>query len=260
MTQHAKDSIAAYRQSHDEVLGQLTEFGDGELLAQSGAAEWTVAQVLSHLGSSSEIALATLRAGAANPAGNQAIWNRWDALPPAMQAAEFLTWELRLVEGLEALSEADLHGMRLDLGFMPWPVDIATFTDMRLSEVAHHRWDIDVAFDAKAVLKSYLVPAVLDLAPMLAGFSARPIGKTGPVVVHTSAPTRTYLLEVTVDGCSVSELGDDPAPDGATTAHMPAESFARLTAGRLSAEHTPSGVDVEGPVSLDDLRTLFPGF
>jgi len=256
---HAKDSIAAYRQSHDEVSRQVSGFGESELLAQSGASAWTVAQVLSHLGSSSEIALATLRAGAANPAGNQAIWDRWNALPPAGRAAEFLTWERRLVEALEALSEADLGGKRLDLGFMPWPVDIATFTDMRLSEVAHHRWDIDVAFDPKAVLKSYLVPAVLALAPMFAGFSARPTGKTGPVVVHTSAPTRIYLLELTADGCSVSELGG-PAPDGATTAHMPAEAFARLTAGRLSAEHTPSEVDVEGPVSLDDLRKLFPGF
>jgi uncharacterized protein (TIGR03083 family) len=218
-----------------------------------------VAQVLSHLGSSSQIALGTLQAGAANPAGNQAVWDRWNALPPAGQAAEFVSWERRLVEALEALSEADLESKRIDMGFMPWSMDIATFTDMRLSEVAHHRWDVDVAFDPKAVLKPYLVPAVLGLVAMLARFSAKPIGKADPVVVHTSGPIRTYLLELSADGCSVSEL-DGPAPDSASTVHMPAEAFARLTAGRLSPDHTPDGVTVEGPVSLDELRKVFPGY
>jgi uncharacterized protein (TIGR03083 family) len=259
MTQHAEDAIAAYRQSHDEASSLVAGFGEDELLAQSGAAKWTVAQVLSHLGSSSAIALGTLQTGAANPPANQAIWDRWNALPPAGIASEFVSWERRLVEALEALSEADLESKRLDMGFMPWPVDIATFTDMRLSEAAHHRWDVGVAFAPKAALKSYLVLAVLGLVPMLAGFSSKPVGKIGPVVVHTSGPTRTYLLELSADGCSVSEL-DGPAPDSATTVRMPAEAFARLTAGRLSPEHTPEGVIVEGPVSLDDLRNLFPGY
>ena len=41
---------------------------------------------------------------------------------------------------------------------------------------------------------------------------------------------------------------------------IPAEAFVRLTAGRLVPERTPDGVTVDGPLSLDDLRKVFPGY
>ena len=41
---------------------------------------------------------------------------------------------------------------------------------------------------------------------------------------------------------------------------MPAEAFIRLIAGRLAPEHTPHGVTVDGAISLDDLRKVFPGY
>ena len=54
-------------------------------------------------------------------------------------------------------------------------------------------------------------------------------------------------------------LTDQPAaPDG--TLRLPAESWLRLITGRLSPEHTPAGVEIDGPLSLDDLRKVFPGF
>ena len=61
MAESAKEAIQAFRRSHDEAARQVADFGPDQLRAGSGAAEWTVAQVLSHLGSSSEIALGTLR-------------------------------------------------------------------------------------------------------------------------------------------------------------------------------------------------------
>ena len=39
-----------------------------------------------------------------------------------------------------------------------------------------------------------------------------------------------------------------------------AEGLFRLLYGRLDADHTPAGTTVTGPVGLDDLRRLFPGF
>jgi len=41
---------------------------------------------------------------------------------------------------------------------------------------------------------------------------------------------------------------------------IPAEASARLTAGRLAPEHTPDGMTVDGAISLDELRNVFPGF
>ena len=45
-----------------------------------------------------------------------------------------------------------------------------------------------------------------------------------------------------------------------TTVRIPAEASARLTAGRLAPEYTPDGTTVDGVISLDDLRNVFPGF
>jgi uncharacterized protein (TIGR03083 family) len=259
MAESARDAIQAFRRSHDEAARQVAGFGPDQLGTGSGAAEWTVAQVLSHLGSSSETALGTLRTRVANREGSQAVWDRWNAMAPAQQAAGFVEWEGRLVEALEALTDQDLAGLRLDLGFLPWPVDIALFVDMRLSEVALHRWDVDVAFDPQARLAPYLVPFVLWRLPMFAGFSSKPIGKTGFVAVQTSDPARSYLLELTNDGASLAEA-EGPVAHAGTTVRIPAEAFVRLTAGRLAPEHTPDGMTVDGAISLDDLRNVFPGF
>ena len=40
----------------------------------------------------------------------------------------------------------------------------------------------------------------------------------------------------------------------------PLEAAIRLVGGRLTAAHTPAGVEVIGDVTLDDLRKVFPGF
>jgi uncharacterized protein (TIGR03083 family) len=258
MAESAKDAIQAYRRSHDEAASQVAGFGPDQLGTGSGAAEWTIAQVLSHLGSSSEIALGTLQARVADREGHQAVWDRWNAMTPAEQAAGFVEWEGRLVEALEALTDQDLVGLRLDLGFLPWPVDIPLFVDMRLSEVALHRWDVDIAFDQQARLVPYLLPFVLWRLPMFAGFSSKPIGKTGFVTIQTSDPGRAYVLELTNDGASLAEA-EGPAAHAGTTVRIPAEAFVRLTAGRLAPERTPPGVTVDGAISLDDLRNVFPG-
>ena len=38
--------------------------------------------------------------------------------------------------------------MRIDLGFLPEPVDVATAARFRLSEFALHQWDVEVALNA----------------------------------------------------------------------------------------------------------------
>ena len=51
-------TIAALRAEHDLSPPSPSRLSGAQLAGPSGASEWTVAQVLSHLGSGAEIALA----------------------------------------------------------------------------------------------------------------------------------------------------------------------------------------------------------
>jgi len=62
MTSDADRAIEALRAVHDDLVGRVGGYADADLTRPSGASEWTVAQVLSHLGSGAEIALAGYRA------------------------------------------------------------------------------------------------------------------------------------------------------------------------------------------------------
>jgi uncharacterized protein (TIGR03083 family) len=253
----AKDAIQAVRTGHDELIAFAGRLNADDLVSPTACSEWSVAAVLSHLGSAAEIGLKTVTTGQADMDAAQAVWDRWDAMPPAEQAAAFATASATLSGALEAFSDGDLAGRQIDMGFLPAPVSVAFYTKMRLGEVGLHGWDVRVGSDPDAIVPSYVVPLVLTQLPMFAGFFAKATGTTGTVRIITTEPDRTYTLELGADACSLTE-GEIGAPS--TTVTMPAESLIRLTAGRLSAAHTPASVVAQGPVSLDDLRQVFPGY
>src|SRR6476619_1912809 len=58
----ADRTIAVLRASHDAVAALVPDLSDEQLRGPSGAAEWPLAQVLSHLGSGAEISIGTLAA------------------------------------------------------------------------------------------------------------------------------------------------------------------------------------------------------
>src|SRR4051794_41600055 len=91
MTPLADETIAADHRTYERLARLVGTLTDEQLTQPSGASGWTVAQVLSHLGSGAEITLETLRAGLAgtDPAadGHQAGWGPGDALRPRGQAA-----------------------------------------------------------------------------------------------------------------------------------------------------------------------------
>ena len=73
MTTLADRTIAALRTTHDDLAALVPGLTDEQLAGPSGASEWTVAQVLSHLGSGAEIGLATLETAlGAGPAAGRA--------------------------------------------------------------------------------------------------------------------------------------------------------------------------------------------
>ena len=266
MSELADRSIAALRAVHDELAARATSGSDSDLAAVSGAVDWDVAQVFGHLGSGAEIGLAVLTAGLAgepapDDAFNHQVWDRWNALDRRAKTDGFITANERLVSTLEGLSP----DIREDASFswvLPFPIGIELFSAMRLTETAQHAWDVRVAEDPAATLPAEAAGPLLDALTGPTSFMIGFIGKAealgGTVAaleVRTTDPQRRFGLTL---GEQVG-IGAVPEPaDGVLTA--PAEAVDRLIAGRLRPEHTPEGVQLTGPVSLDQLRRVFPGY
>ena len=254
----ADASIAELRAIHDRLAALVAGLSPDQLTAQSGAEDWTVADVLSHLGSGSEINLHPVAAATGSdeePPVNQDVWDRWNAMSPADQAAEFVESEERLVEAYESLSAEQRESIEIDLGFMPQPVGLATSLGMRLNEVALHGWDAETGVDPGAALSEesaeLLARHHVETMPFLLGFAGR---------TEDATPARValgdYSIVISAEGVRL-----EAGTGGATaTFEGPLEAGLRLMAGRLKPERTPDGVAVTGNVSLDDLRKVFPGY
>ncbi len=251
-------TIAELRRTPDHLAKVVAGLTDEQLTSPSGASEWTVADVLSHLGSGSEINRYTLqRAGGETSAAptNTEVWDRWNALPPAEQASGFVASSEALVADLEALSQEQRLGTMVDLGFLPQPVPLATVLGMRLNELALHGWDVDVALDPGARLTDEAAELVLEhlasTMTFMLGFVGKPEG-----LPSTRLAIGGHTLVASDDGIRVAEGVTDPS----ATFEGPVEAAVRLLSGRLDPQHTPAGTTVTGNVTLDELRTAFPGY
>jgi hypothetical protein len=175
------------------------------------------------------------------------------------RAEGFLTADETLIRRYEGLDERTRETLRVDLGFLPEPVDVATTGRMRLNEFAHHTWDVKVAFDSEATLAPYATPLLFEQAAQFIGFLSKAAeldGRPVTIAVNTTSPERSLGLEVDETVSLVETPGD---PDAVLTG--PAEWVLRLLAGRHAPEHTPATVKLTGDtITLDDLRRVFPGF
>jgi hypothetical protein len=200
--------------------------------------------------------------GAGNPGleFNRAVWARWDAITtPTERAAGFLRANEMLMQCFEALDDTTRAQLRIDLGFLPEPVDVAIAAGLRLSEFTYHTWDIKVAFDPAAVLAPAAVELLVDQLGAIIGFLGHAEaleGRQVSLAVQTTAPDRSFGLEVHQ---AVMLADASRQPDGVLSA--PGEAWLRLAAGRLAPQHTPPTVQLTSEViTLDDLRRVFPGF
>lgn len=258
---NADAMIAALRSGYDELATLVRGLSDEDLAKPSAAAEWDVSQVLSHLGSGAVITAARLQAtlDQKEPAGqdfNRSVWDRWDSMGRRERADEFLTENEALTQLYESMSPSVREELRIDMGFLPAPVDVATAARFRLNELALHSWDVRVAFDPAATVAAdateLLAPGVGDLA----GFLGKPVADPAVIAVSTSAPSLRRALHL---GERVSVSDDVPsAVDGTLT--LPAEAWVRLVTGRLGERYTPAGVAATGAADLATLRKVFPGF
>jgi uncharacterized protein (TIGR03083 family) len=262
MTSLADRAIAALRAEHDSAATTVRDLTDDQLTGPSGASAWTMAAVLSHLGSGSVIALAGLETALERrqpPADDftQSVWDRWDAMSPAEQRTGFLEHDEALVSAFEALDERQRDSLELHVGFMPAPLSVASFAGMRLNESAQHAWDVRVASDPAAGLLPESAEVLAELFSGELGFLLGFVGKAdliaGPVRLEIAGSG--YGLSIADSVALVSQL-DHPT----ATFTGPLEAAIRLIAGRLGPAYTPSDLTVTGNVTLEDLRTAFPGF
>ncbi len=262
MGSEARRWIEALRTSHDRLLGIVKGLSPAAVEGPSYCSEWSIAQVLSHLGSGAEIHLANLEAMLAKAdmpsrEAYQEIWDRWNAKSPADMAADALVSDERHVSRFEGLSNDQLDGLAMD--FMGRTLDATGIVGMRLGEHAAHTWDVEVTVDPSAIVPASSADLLLGVLASRAGRLARgdkPKASPVAVAVATSAPDRRFVLQIG-DDVSLAE-GDHASAAGRLT--ITGEALFRLIYGRLDAAHTPAGTLAEGPVSLEDLRTLFPGF
>ena len=253
--------IGALRHSHDTLQATVEPLDSGELEQRSYASEWSIAQVLSHLGSQAEIFGLFLDAGLSgqDPPGPDAfhpIWDTWNAKSPQAQATDALLADQATVTRFESLAPDEQARLHLQLFGME--LGTAGLARMRLSEHAVHTWDVLVALDPAATLTPDAVDLLIDTLDQLVARSAKPDGKQRKVRVTTSDPERTFILE-TGDGVTLAAADGAAAPElGLSELRLPAEAFVRLIYGRLDPDHTPPAESTG--VDLDELRPIFPGF
>jgi uncharacterized protein (TIGR03083 family) len=250
--------IAALRSGHDRLAEYVASASADDLTAPSMCSDWSIAQVLSHLGSGAEIGMATVTE---TPVENQEVWDRWNALSPTAAATAFVDADERLVVWWEARTDDELATMQVQLPFLPTPIDAAAAAGFRLSELALHSWDVLAPADPQAEVAADAAALLIDRLPMMVGFvgqftprETRPADDT-TIAVRTSDPERTYDLELGAR----ADLRPSGSDSTAGELNIPTEALVRLAAGRLPADRE-HGAAATGALGLDDLRRAFPGY
>ncbi|HSZ42451.1 MAG TPA: maleylpyruvate isomerase family mycothiol-dependent enzyme [Trebonia sp.] len=255
--------IAALRSGYEGLADFVVTLSDADLATPSGAAEWDVSQVLGHLGSGAEINHATITAaiaGRPNPGLDfaRSVWARWDGMGRRDRADGFQSANEALVGLYESLDSHTRENLRIEMGFLPQPVDVAMAGRLRLSEFTLHAWDVRVGFDKTATLLPAATTLIAPGVAQMAGWLGKPeaIKEQAVIRVTTTAPDLDLALRLT-DQVKVDT--DLPAePDGVLS--LPAEAWVRLVTGRLSPDYTPAGITATAAADLEALRKVFPGF
>src|ERR1039458_2504954 len=128
--------IAALRSSQDRLKELVAPLVPDRVGTASLAAGWSVADVLSHLGSQAEIFGGILDAALAGaplpgPEAFPPIWDAWNARSGEAQVSASVTANEAFVRRAEGLSDAQLSALRFALFGMEF--DVVGFLQMRLS-------------------------------------------------------------------------------------------------------------------------------
>ena len=142
-------SLDALRTSAQRLRGIVEPLDDEAIMQAAYPTEWTIAQVMSHLGSGAVILQRRLHDELAGTTTSDEfaprIWDEWNATTPRAQVDDGLTADAAFLAALDALGDDERDRFRFEMG--PISVDFDGFVGLRLNEHALHTWDIDVALD-----------------------------------------------------------------------------------------------------------------
>ena len=248
------EQLKALRSSVEHLSAVVQRIDPSKFGSPAYPTKWSIADVLSHIGSGAVILARRfddIVADRATDDGfNQSVWDEWNAKAPPAQVADALVADAAMLERLESLPDDRRDHFQFPMG--PMNLDFAGFVGLRLNEHALHTWDVEVTLDPSATLAIEEAGAVVDNLQMIVGFTGKPSGQVRDWHVRTVDPSRNFVLSFGPDSVELSASG----PDDHVDLEIPAESFVRLIYGRLDPNHTPSVVDGR---DLDELRRAFPG-
>ena len=249
------DSLSTLRSSVHRLTGLVRPLDDDALANPAYPTEWSIADVVSHLGSGAVIWSRRIDDGLAGTTTpddfNQAVWARWDAKTPRSKADDGLAADAELIARLETVAADDRTRLRVAMG--PMELDWDACVRMRLSEHLLHEWDVAVALEPAATLADDGTAIVVDNLELIAGYASKPVGEPGTITIATTAPERSFAITI---GDNVTLAPTEPTER--PTLSMPAEAFVRLVYGRLDPEHAPPSI-TGNPAELDRLRQVFTG-
>jgi uncharacterized protein (TIGR03083 family) len=257
--------IAALRGSQQRLAGLVDTLTPEQLRGPSYDTGWSIAQVLSHIGSQAEIAQQSLVAtvGGREPFGPEGfayILAVWSARNPDQQAAECLACDAEHVRRLDQLTDEQLSVIRVKFAGLEF--DAVGMVWLRLGEHALHSWDVAVSFDSSALVAPQSVELLTDRIPQVAMRTGKPGKDRFTLGIATTDPKRKFVLEV-ADSVTMTAVPDDTSAGPASSIpwiQLPAEALLRLVYGRLDPDHMPAPESLDGPIDLAALRRTFPGF
>jgi uncharacterized protein (TIGR03083 family) len=251
--------ISAVRASHDRLAGIVGSLDSDELRKQSYAKEWSIADVLSHLGSGAEIFELAVNAGlGGEPPGqedNQRIWAAWNAKSPEEQAADSIAANESLVSRVESLTPDQLDAFRVTM-FGGMVMDIAGLLRLRLGEHAVHTWDVAVALDPAARVSQDALDLLIGGLPQLMQWVGKKAADPAVIAVTATSPDGTYTL----DTGGVTLTPGAPETPASASLELTSEALLRLAYGRADESAVASGELRLTNVTLPELQAVFPGF
>jgi uncharacterized protein (TIGR03083 family) len=257
-----EDWLNALHATSERLDRQVRSLSERDLARSSFAEGWSVAQVLSHLGSGAEIGAMLVERGLKGwtngPVRDDVlpIWERWDALGPLEQRAAWQDANARHLGLLDSLDAAQRASARVP--YFAGLLSVTDYAGYRLSEHSVHGWDIAVALDPTATIPADELRLLWKRLDLVATRFRDPdtLSRLAPaqLAVTLTDEQRTLLLDLD------SELHIYPAnpADPVGTVTGTADAVLRLVYGR----HRPGAdaVTAVGQLTVDDLRALFPGF
>ncbi|PSM37269.1 hypothetical protein C6Y14_43165 [Streptomyces dioscori] len=253
--------LAALHTSSARLAHTVSALSEEELQRPSKAGAWSIAQVLSHLGSAAEICTALIQRGIAGDERKpmreelEPVWNRWNALSPLAQREAWHAADARHLQLLDSHEAPQKQPVRVPYfaGLLEMPV----YAGYRLSEQSVHAWDIEAALNPQATVpapETRLLWQRLDLVATRFR-DADTLTRLAPaqLALTLTEPATGMMLDL---GAELHLYPCEPAEPAGVLSGT-AEAVLRLVYGR---HQSTDNIQVTGTITLDDLQFLFPGF